>query len=228
MGDGREFDELSRRLARPMTRRGVFKAAGLAAGGAVAATLLRPFRASAGPTQQGCTNNVGPGSTPCGDTCCLPGVACADASTSRCACPAGTQACGASCCKGTCSNAGNSCCCAAGTTPCGTSCCNKGIACVDPSNSVCGCPAGTTPCGPPNALTCCNAGVACTSGCPPVGTLNTGKDCCRSYQAPCSTDNDCCSGNCSTFKGNRCGCVVNADCPKSAPICSNAFGGCRT
>jgi len=39
----------------------------------------------------------------------------------------------------------------------------------------------------------------------PVGTLNTGKDCCRSYQAPCSTDNDCCSGNCSNFKGNRCG-----------------------
>jgi hypothetical protein len=220
MGDGREFDQLSRKLAQPMSRRGVFKALGVAAGGAVAATVFKPFHASA----VSCPS----GFTPCGGTCCNPGVACADAANSRCGCPAGTQVCGFSCCKGTCSNAGASCCCAAGTTPCGAACCNKGIACVDASNSVCGCPAGYTPCGPPNALTCCQAGQACTSGCPPVGVFSNDTACCKSYQAPCGSGNECCSGLCSSAKGNRCGCASNADCPKSAPICDTGPGFCHT
>jgi hypothetical protein len=219
--DGRAFDELSRRLASPLSRRGVFKAAGLAAGGAVAATLLKPFRASAA---TGCERDVGPGATACGDLCCVAGTTCLDPSTGRCSCPGGTQTCGQGCCGATCSQASTNCCCPAGTTPCGTQCCNGGIACLSASKSICGCPSGKTPCGSAANLTCCPAGTACGNArCQPVANFTTGAACCTGYQAPCTSGAQCCSGVCSSSKGNRCGCSTNADCPSSAPVCRGEY-----
>src|SRR5205823_269220 len=103
---GFDFDQLSRKLAQPLSRRGALKAAGVALGGAVAATVLRPLRGSA--TAPPCAAE---GQESCGGTCCVPGTRCLDAANSRCSCPPGTVACGASCCTSTCSSSGTSCCC---------------------------------------------------------------------------------------------------------------------
>jgi hypothetical protein len=226
VSDGQGFDRLSRKLANPVSRRGVFKAAGVAAGGAVAATVLRPFRASASaPTPASCIEDLGPGATPCGPICCTPGTTCVDASNGVCSCPGGTQTCGLGCCPATCSQSSTSCCCPTATTPCGTNCCNRGVACLDAGSGLCGCPARTTPCGSGAGTTCCPAGQACTGGCTPVNSTANRTACCRGYQAPCTVGGDCCSGVCSSFKGNRCGCTTDADCPKNAPRCNGGFCG---
>ena len=203
------FDELSRTLARP-DRRGLFKMAAAAIGGAVALTVLKPFRAVAAPSCPGVT---------CGSSCCQPGVVCLDASNGICGCLAGRKKCGQTCCSGTCSDAATSCCCAAGQTPCGTTCCAGGTACIDRASGKCGCPSGTTSCGNAANRTCCPSGQSCAnaSSCPPPpAPLGCS---CRTYADPCSTNGQCCSGVCSSFKGDRCGCNVDADCPSSSPIC---------
>jgi hypothetical protein len=222
MGDGHDFDQLSRKLAGPVSRRGVLKAAGVALAGAVATTVLKPFRAEAALTQQECEVGLGPGVSACGDTCCARGQTCLDAANSRCSCPAGTQQCGSSCCRAACSSSGASCCCRTGQTPCGANCCDKGVACLDQSAGLCGCPPGKTPCGSGANLKCCAPGQSCAAnaGC---GPANAYGPCCKSYQAPCTAGqgNECCSGICASNKGDRCGCHDDSDCPRGAPHCSN-------
>jgi len=111
------------------------------------------------------------------------------------ACPPGTALCGATCCKGTCSQASTSCCCVAGQTPCGPACCKAGVACLNRSTGLCGCPAGTTPCGSGVATSCCPAGKACAPGCPSVSSLasqTTAKKCCVGAGGDC-TSTPCCT-----------------------------------
>src|SRR5207244_13127508 len=65
-GEGRmseRFEQLARASASGVSRRGILKMVGASAAAATAATLLRPFRGSAGIV---CFN----GFTPCGETCC--------------------------------------------------------------------------------------------------------------------------------------------------------------
>jgi hypothetical protein len=167
----RRFDDLSRTLAGPTSRRGALKLMGAAAAAATAGVVLRPFQA-----QASCTA----GTTPCGTTCCPGGVACRDFKNSICGCSPGFAACGTTCCQNQgdfCAFIGGKCaaCCPAGTTPCGRACCASGSACVNRSTATCGCPAGTIACGTGPGRACCPAGAPCptdTSTCLAAGALN--------------------------------------------------------
>jgi hypothetical protein len=124
------FDELSRAMASPRSRRGVMKMMMTAAAGATAAAVLRPFRAEA----------VCPAGAPvCGSGCCQARESCSDPST-VCCCPSGTTPCGKSCCRNgvACVDRARGICgCPPGTTPCGNAtnlnCCAAGKACGDSS-----------------------------------------------------------------------------------------------
>jgi hypothetical protein len=139
------FDDMSKAMAGAHSRRSVLKILGGAAGAAVAATVLKPFRGDAIPVTCTGPTNVGPspcaaGKTPCGPCCCKAGIACVDASRGVCGCPSGT-------------------------TPCGSACCQKGTACANPSTSTCAvaavsCTEGQTACD----KTCCATGQSCVGG----------------------------------------------------------------
>jgi hypothetical protein len=145
------FDELSRAMGEPRSRRGVLKLFGAAAVAAVTTTVLKPFRADAvtcaGPTSAGAAP-CGPGTTPCGPCCCKAGIACQNSTTGVCGCPAGT-------------------------TPCGNACCKAGVACASAATATCNGPSaaclnGGVACG----KGCCAPGKTCTNGscgfvCPP-------------------------------------------------------------
>jgi hypothetical protein len=201
------FDELSRALARPSSRRTALKAVGASVGATVGAVILKPFRADAA---------CKAGQTPCGSSCCSAGVACVNARTGRCGCASGYTACGKGCCAGTCTDPANSCCCEAGTTPCGSACCQGGVECYDKAQSVCGCPAGTTPCAHNNVLMCAPSGVSCDSS-GPFSVPNTKvKTCvnCGQFLDSCSQNSDCCSNVCNPHKnGGACACASDSDCP---------------
>ncbi len=126
------FDDFTRTMAAPHSRRSVLKAVGVAAVGATAATILKPFR---GQATVGCPT----GAPACGQGCCQKGETCSNPSTG-CCCPAGTTPCGDTCCsKGiACVDSGAGICgCPARTTPCGSAgnltCCGTGKACGDAS-----------------------------------------------------------------------------------------------
>lgn len=165
------FDELSRRMAQPLPRRGALKAIGGALIGGAALTVLRPFRGDA--------ICVG---IPCGSSCCHGVSQCLNAATSTCGCPAGSKECGAPnlCCPagGACSKVfASRCCCPAATTPCGGKCCTGGTACLDAAADRCGCAAGQTTCLYGNTVTCCAGGTTCpptpTCAGPPTSTPAT-------------------------------------------------------
>src|SRR5438309_1564534 len=90
-GMSERFEQLVRASASSVSRRGILKMVGASAAAATAATLLRPFRGSAGIV---CFN----GFTPCGETCCPPDHVCTNASTGACACKAGLTPCADKCC----------------------------------------------------------------------------------------------------------------------------------
>jgi hypothetical protein len=159
---GDRFDKLSRDMSGSMPRRGVLKAVGGAIVGAVAASVVGPFRANAQETA-----SCQPGQTPCGPSCCNPGLICVNAGTGRCGCdPSIKTFCGGGCCdkNDTCSDPATVTCCCKGDTPCGTSCCKSGVACINKKKGLCGCPAGTTACGTGATMKCCPAGTTCSSG----------------------------------------------------------------
>ena len=155
------FDDLTRRMAQPLPRRGALKAIGGALFGSAALVALRPLRGDA----KICAG------APCNNNCCINGV-CLDFASSTCGCAAGKHKCGNSlCCDagGACYAFGTgNCCCPAGTTPCGPACCSTGLACLDRSRGTCGCAAGQTTCRYGATVTCCAAGTACppTATCP--------------------------------------------------------------
>lgn len=196
------FDDLSRELARPTSRRGVLKLIGGAAAAATAATVLRPFRA-----QASCA-------VPCGSTCCAAGQTCSDAATG-CCCASGTTPCGTSCCKSgvACVNASTGLCgCPSGYTQCGRgtsmTCCPSGKAC------------GSAGCVPASDLTTkstaktCSAPLTCLNvqnGCESAGNCN-GNGGCFCYQTAeggsiCQASTNCANN-----------CTRSADCP-SGQVC---------
>jgi hypothetical protein len=160
------FDDLSRRMAQPLPRRGALKAIGGALFGSAALVALRPLRGDA----KICAGTI------CGSNCCSNGQVCLDVSTSKCGCAAGTKTCGPQlCCEagGACTtlpNGTGNCCCKAGETACGIVCCPAGVACANKTRGICGCPAGTTTCRYGTTITCCDAGVSCppTVTCPQI------------------------------------------------------------
>ena len=216
------FESLSRQLSGATTRRGALKMMSAVLIGGIASAVLRPLRAQA--------DAVCPaGRTPCGPSCCDPGIACLDSASGTCGCATGTTACGTHCCaKGeACSDQATSCCCASGQTPCGPACCAKGVACINSATGPCGCPARYTQCVNGDAVTCCPTGKACgSSGCVAASSLGgTAKTCsaCKSYGTTCTTGTDCCTGVCNTFSGlgqppqQFCGCRTASDCPPPSP-----------
>jgi len=238
------FDQLARRMAEPTSRRGVLKALGAGAAGAVAATFLKPFRGDA--------VTCPAGTAACGPGCCPPGGVCTD-SVAGCCCPAGSTPCGPSCCSSgvACIDRARGLCgCPAGTTQCtaggAVRCCKAGQTC-----SV-SCPTAAQ-----------NTPRTCTSSTckPPGGSCNFGGDCCSGfcngntcacvYGANCATDADCCSTQvchggtcvqgpchhpggscqaggdcCSKFcNGNVCACVYGGSCTTTADCC---VGTCKS
>jgi hypothetical protein len=203
------FDDLTRAMAAPHSRRGVLKMFGVAAAGAVAATVLKPFRASAGPAPT-CSGpmNVGAspcaaGTTPCGPCCCKAGIACHDKTNGVCGCPAGT-------------------------TPCGLACCKGGTACADRSTSTCAtaavaCVDGSTP-----------HGTRCGSVCSTAGDMCTNFIDCGPHPGDCSCVQRangqpfCTNGNTCETTGDIC--ETDADCPAigcraAATVCIRGCGG---
>ena len=157
---GDQFEDLTRKMAKTSTRRGVLKGLGAAAVGGVAAAVLKPFRGDA------LTTTCPTGTSKCGNTCCPAGAACANPAK-NCCCAKGQAVCGDACCVAgvACANVATSTCgCPKGATPCGSGanlkCCAKGTAC-SPTNNTCQ-PVSTFN---TTASTCCkSAGVGCTSG----------------------------------------------------------------
>jgi hypothetical protein len=129
------FDELSRAMAGPQSRRGVLKLLGAAAAASVGAAVLKPFRGDAvcpaGTTTCGssccrgaCSYTSGgsgcccdPGTTPCGFDCCKAGIACFDRSRGVCGCPAGYRSC----------VSGSNLTCCPGGAPCGSRTCKSSL-----------------------------------------------------------------------------------------------------
>ncbi len=213
------FDDFSRAMATPRSRRSVLKMFGMAAGGAAVATVLRPFRGSASVTCSGPTNvGASPcaaGTTPCGPCCCERGIACLDAANGVCGCPVRT-------------------------TPCGSACCKTGTACADPSSSRCAtaavaCTQGQVACG----ATCCSAGQLCNNGacvtppCPSsvcAGQPNTcaevGSNSCGS-QCFCIVTTEGCNACVDNALTNKlCGptCTATSDCASGQVCVQNTLG----
>jgi hypothetical protein len=189
------FEDISRQLAGTTSRRGVLKMFGMAAAGAVAASVFKPFRGEASVVCSGPGSaQAAPclaGQTPCGSCCCTKGVACLDASTGKCGCPPKT-------------------------TPCGDACCNKGVACASVANSTCSGTGNVNSCntgGPVCGDTCCPADQCCNSGvcgtCVPPSVCTSGGDICTSAPA--------CPGSAT------CSCVTRAG--SGTPVCVDTTGG---
>jgi hypothetical protein len=200
------FDDLTRAMAAPHSRRGVLRMFGVAAAGAAAATVLKPFRASAvpapscsGPTNVG-ASPCAAGTTPCGPCCCKAGIACLNRARGVCGCPSGT-------------------------TPCGTACCKSGVACKSGAQSTCAgavavCVDGSTPCG-----TRCGACSVCST----AGDLCSNFIDCGPNPGDCSCVQRA-NGQFFCTNGNTCHdggsdiCETDADCPANG--CNPAFTVC--
>jgi hypothetical protein len=165
---GEQFEDLTRKMARQTSRRGVLKGMGAAAAATVGAVLLKPFRG------EGLTEGCPAGTSVCGNACCEAGAACTNPAK-NCCCAAGQTACGDACCIAgvACASKAKSICgCPSGRTPCGSAsnlkCCAKGTTC-SASNSTC---------------------------LPASSFSTTASTCCKSPGVGCTTGTECCSGRC--------------------------------
>jgi Stigma-specific protein, Stig1 len=226
------FEDLSRAMAEPTSRRNALKMLGAATAGAVGMTLLKPFRGEAnpvvctGPTTVG-ASPCGAGTTPCGPCCCKGGIACHNASTGTCGCPAGTTTCGFACCDAgvACASAATSTCngaasaCLGGRALCGNACCAVGQTCCGGACVACasgsGCCGGA--CAPLNTTSNCGTcGNACVSGsgccggaCAPLNTTSN----CGTCGNACVSGNVCASGTCAAVSA----CVSGTDPETGSP-----------
>jgi len=238
--ESKQFDELTKRLAAPVSRRVALKAVIVTAvGGAFGLTKVRDVAAESAPP---C---VTPNVTACGPQCCNPTAT-----------PLPEQ-----CCKGLtfprsgrcvhCASAAQvnqrTCtCCQAGSTPCGNSC----FSCPGQGQVVLGAPNGPCSCGCPANTTVCNGN--CVANCPSGQFLNadcqcqcilygcgagicckTGSSCvngvcvvgtCPTPGAPGAGNCfHCCSGQACTTTANTCYCVTTAEggLTCAQPICGN-------
>ncbi len=201
--DPTKFDELTKSLATPTSRRQAVKTLAASAFGSMLAFsgLDRVF-ARTGHCPPGltlchgkCVNtktdpkNCGVCGTVCVSGLCVNGLCC----------PPGTINCNNSCCDGTCLNGTT--CCPTGQT-CGTTCCPIGQVCL-------------------NGNTCCPAKQACGSICCPAGMI------CKNGQ--CVTPPNCPSTGCATacLNNSSCDCVTTTEGVSCVqPICT--FVTCTT
>jgi hypothetical protein len=210
-----EFDALTRKLAAPVSRRTVFKAAIASVVGGIGA-LATFGRAGAAP---------GPNCRGLGTPCKLYGQASAECCTGyctpsgTCGCPSGKTECQGSCvpvCTGGRVLNASTCTCGCAS---GTQFCNATAQCVpactggqvfNPATCTCSCPSGTVSCTPAGGgpATCCPPNQICSNGiCCPNGQVNVNGACCPSG-AVCTgaTGTSCCpqgyicsNGSCVSF-----------------------------
>jgi len=201
--DPTKFDELTKSLATPTSRRQAVKTLAASAFGSMLAFsgLDRVF-AMTGRCRPGltlchgkCVNtktdpkNCGVCGTVCVSGLCVNGLCC----------PPGTINCNNSCCDGTCLNGTT--CCPTGQT-CGTTCCPIGQVCL-------------------NGTTCCPAKQVCGNTCCPSGMI------CKNGQ--CVTPPNCPSTGCATacLNNSSCDCVTTTEGVSCVqPICT--FVTCTT
>ena len=214
--DPTKFDELTKSLATPTSRRQAVKTLAASAFGSILAFsgLDRVF-ARTGHCPPGltlchgkCVNtktdpkNCGVCGTACVSGLCVNGLCC----------PPGAINCNNSCCDGTCLNGTTCCptgqtcgtiCCPVGQTCCGTTCCPAGQVCLNgntccPTNRVCGsicCPAGMI----------CQGGMCVTPTCPDGNCTG-----CAPFFTPfCNSTVPC---FCYQTTDSNCGCGLNVAC----------------
>jgi hypothetical protein len=212
--DPAKFDEFTKELVTPSSRRQALKTlAASAFGGMLAFSGLDRVFAKTGHCPPGlklcqgkCVNtrtdpkNCGVCGTVCVSGLCVNGLCC----------PPGTITCNNSCCDGTCLNGTT--CCPTGQT-CGTTCCPAGQVCL-------------------NGTTCCPTKQACGTTCCPAGMICQNRQC---VVPPCPSGcfNPCnqsgtCYCNITTEGTSACvqpicltgPCASSAECPPGS-ICSN-------
>lgn len=239
-----KFDELTKRLAGPVSRRTALKAAVVTAlGGAFGLGKLTETGAQAtAPCVPGCSRAIActggavcctNRTQPCGRCVVCPPGKVANAACNGCACPVGTTPCGAGC-FGACPSGQTfntstcSCTCGSGQTLCNGSCvetpsCPSGQFLDASCNCQC---SGHTACGvspgdgdePPGLPICCNPNSFCINGSCRASCSNPRSDTCET--------NNTCKGTCNcyfTVEGTPNTCFNNAFCR----LCTDTgFGSC--
>lgn len=213
------FDDLTRAMAKPASRRSALKVIGATMAAADGAVVLRPFQSEA--------VTCPAGSPVCGQGCCPKGGTCVDP-TNSCCCPKGATPCGTNCCASgvACIDRTRGLCgCPAGTTPCGTganlTCCPAGQACSPTSN----CPTAVSF----NTATACISGTTTTTT---ASICSTAGDLCGPQPPPCPNNPTC---SCVTRAGSgapvcgdstqlSAGCTTDADCT-SGSVCIHTSCG---
>jgi len=224
--EDRKFDELTKRLAAPVSRRTALKAAVVTAVGsafglsklagaeAQTAPCVGPRAVACAAGQVCCTNPrttqygrcmiCPPGRTPNSFCQCVCTNSCPSGQTLNttnctCSCPAGQTLCNGTCCNGTCCNG------TCVTTPS----CPSGQFLDQTCTCQCVggvCPAGVA-CGPSGFCSVCATPGTCNTGEPSCGSCTVGGLCefgsCSCYErvngAPiCAQDNGCDQGTCTT------------------------------
>jgi hypothetical protein len=161
------FDDVSRVIGSPVSRRKMIGMVGGAVGGALLTSL--GLRAAAG--AQTPTTKCPPGKTVCGAYCCSSDQVCLNGLC----CPPDHVNCNGKCCGGTCNNGV---CCGKNLTYCGGACCSEGIICC---NGKC--------CGSTTAVCyngkCCGSGIICNGVCcDPNQVCCDGKKCVDKHESP--------------------------------------------
>jgi hypothetical protein len=145
------FDDVSRAIASPVSRRKVFGMVGGTLGGAVMASFGLRAAVFGQETPNNKTQKCGPHQFQCGNICCDSVRVCVDGIC----CPPGHIKCAGKCCGGTCTNGK---CCGKNSYYCGGTCCpNENVCC----NGKC--------CTSPKAVClhnkCCISGIVCNGVC---------------------------------------------------------------
>jgi len=224
--DGSRFDELTRTLATPTSRRRTLR---LLAGGALAAVTAALGVGEAGATHTGCRHH--------GKSCARNKQCCSGrcAGSGVCKCPGGTTRCGTTACCAAGESCQNGTCVAAcvgdctgkdcGDNGCGVSCGE----CTAPAT----CGGGGTPgiCGGGGCTaTSCTGGRVCqpdgSCACPPDKQHVAPQQFCDDTCRECCTDNDCGGFNgmvCDHSQGSICVCAVGFDCGQGVcyPCCND-------
>jgi hypothetical protein len=164
------FDDVSRAIGSPVSRRKMLGMVGGAVGGSILTSL--GFRGAALAAQSSAAvTHCGPNHTVCGTNCCNSAEVCVNGIC----CPPGYINCNGKCCGGTCTNG---ICCGKNYTYCGGVCCPDGIVCCD--GKCCG--STTATCYNGN---CCGSGIICAGVCcDPNEICCDGKRCVDKHEYP--------------------------------------------
>lgn len=164
------FDDVSRVIGSPVSRRKMLSLVGSAVGGAMFASLGLRATAFGAQTPEN-TAKCGPHQKACGKNCCDPDRVCVEGIC----CPPGQTNCNGKCCGGTCTDGV---CCGKESHYCGGACCPDGIVCC---NGKC--------CGSKSSVCfngkCCLSGIICNGVCcQPNEICCDGKRCVDKHISP--------------------------------------------